>query len=126
MIEKLKNLELSCFDNTGTYCKIERNSICDMFHKVNEIVDKVNELERSNKPTKDAEFGKWISVKDRLPEKNVIVLCIVRNLLTGSTALDVLCFSAYGKGFDIPFSAKVTHWMPLPEPPQKEGADNGN
>lgn len=71
---------------------------------------------------------KWVSVKDRLPEDEKIVLisCIC---LDGSTATDVMAFIKDGEwrwndGLPAEFSEKVkvpvTHWMFLPDPPKSE------
>ena len=62
---------------------------------------------------------KWISVKDRLPEKQMNYLvyvppCYVNVVYYNGFewVVDVgeYCFSAY----------EITHWMPLPEPPKVE------
>lgn len=68
-------------------------------------------------PTVDAADvlrNQWISVKDRLPatEDEVLVLTISKN---GNINVDKGYF-ANGR-FVHRGSAKVTHWMPLPEPP---------
>jgi hypothetical protein len=55
------------------------------------------------------EKTKWISVKDRLPEKYVGVL-----VYNGSIHEDFICSSGYF--YD---TLDVTHWMPLPEPPKE-------
>lgn len=85
----------------------------------------------------------WISVKDRLPEiessnkrwgnhkisKSVRVLCACKQ-----ASEKVFVKEGYyeiwdderGPFWKIPGSIdSVTHWMPLPEPPKKGGADNG-
>ena len=63
----------------------------------------------------------WISVKDRLPEEKVN--CIVRYQHTycdndGYWAIG-MCFYD-GEKFQPGLAYKVTHWMPLPEPPKGE------
>jgi transcriptional regulator with XRE-family HTH domain len=58
-------------------------------------------------PKKDG----WISVKDRLPEKDEYVLCFC-NIGDGFQAI-----FHYGKERKFDGTA-VTHWMPLPEPPE--------
>ena len=64
---------------------------------------------------------KWISVKDRLPE------VAWRVLVTDGTNVNfgyTLCFEIKGVSPWCTLSPvmpdKVTHWMPLPEPPKGE------
>lgn len=63
----------------------------------------------------EAREEKWISVKNRLPEKQqrVIVRC-----KTVGTTVGWIMFDGWvtdlGDGGDT-----VTHWMPLPEPPEE-------
>lgn len=62
----------------------------------------------------------WISVKDRLPEN----ICPVLVALDGIS----IAFNGWyhdGKWWTVgagtrPFTQKVTHWMPLPQPPKGE------
>ena len=71
-------------------------------------------------PTVDAAdvlINQWISVKDRLPEteEEVLVLTVSK---TGNVNVDkgyLLNGRFVHRG-----SAVVTHWMPLPEPPDEE------
>ena len=63
----------------------------------------------------------WISVKDRLPEEKVD--CIVRYQhaycdTDGYWAIG-MCFYD-GEKFQFYPAYKVTHWMPLPQPPKGE------
>lgn len=67
---------------------------------------------------KDAKKPEWISVKDRLPEKNSIVLVCMDNgqykvVLTSH-------LSSNGEWILYDKNRKVTHWMPFPEPPKEE------
>lgn len=63
----------------------------------------------------------WISVEDRLPDCREIVLAFspeFKEYMMGQVfewAHTVVCES------DVYVLIKVTHWMPLPEPPGKEG-----
>lgn len=70
--------------------------------------------------------SKWISVEDRLPEVDVMVLTIV----TGKPHPNVTLINAYELGEYDPegwilemwpewMDAKVSYWMPLPEPPEE-------
>lgn len=70
-------------------------------------------------PTIDPESlrkkGVWISVEDRLPEKNTSVLVSTDN------GIVFQCLYAYD-GWDlwVRNAVNITHWMPLPEPPKGE------
>lgn len=58
----------------------------------------------------------WISVKDRLPERDVRVLGIDRLKVIEIVSLDEDGFFMT----DECFLKRITHWMPLPEPPEVE------
>ena len=80
-------------------------------------------------PTADvAEVPKWIDVKERLPERDgEAVLCYVKNSSTEGVTYVVGCIQQQKHWFlqtcnigllEFPNHYwKVTHWMPLPEPP---------
>lgn len=56
---------------------------------------------------------KWVSVDERLPEKTgTYIVCTAKN--------SVYCAKYYanGKHFGIEMNTRITHWMPLPEPPK--------
>ena len=70
-------------------------------------------------------MSKWISVKDRLPDQQVNVLICGKQFSDdaeigwqygGDFYIDepVIAFDGYEK------VTGVTHWMPLPEPPEQE------
>ena len=63
----------------------------------------------------------WISVKDRLPKDDEDVLVIDD---TGRMAVSCYFFSSYGSWLwenrdDQVLLGEVTHWMPLPNPPEE-------
>ena len=57
----------------------------------------------------------WISVKDKMPEKNTSVLASTDN------GIVFQCLYAYD-GWDLweGNEVNITHWMPLPQPPKGE------
>lgn len=76
-------------------------------------------VEEANKVLESA--PKWISVKERLPEKGISVLCACR--------ANIFCVMKWD-GIDwfenpthVYMSGFVTHWMPLPEPPKEGGGE---
>ncbi len=60
----------------------------------------------------------WVSVKDRLPEKDTWVLS-----LEADKSMRVNCLASDDEWYcdDHGFVPTVTHWMPLPQPPKEEG-----
>lgn len=61
-------------------------------------------------------MSEWISVKDRLPNKGEVVLCFFKY---EPESPNVVCENLYyGSKIFMSDSEKVTHWMPLPEPPE--------
>ena len=72
-------------------------------------------------------MSEWISVKDRLPETNELVLVIASGNPEKNITLYGACeLAEYDSGGWILemwpewMGAVVTHWMPLPEPPGEE------
>ena len=65
-------------------------------------------------------MGEWISVKDRLPDAFCKVLAVWK--ANGETVIDTAFWTDSGFSVNhwVVMQTKITHWMPLPEPP-KEG-----
>ena len=68
----------------------------------------------------------WISVDDRLPEEGEYVLCVLKGFNYGGK-IQVCKFVPADKFKDKPYFEhfrngfpSVTHWMPLPQPPEGE------
>lgn len=59
----------------------------------------------------------WISVKDRLPEKEGDYLIYATAPFNGRKFMTVM---HYEKGAYLPIWSDTTHWMPLPKPPKGE------
>lgn len=65
-------------------------------------------------------MSEWISVKDRLPEKNTVVLVyFVKGILQ---LVDTAFFVSKSRWIDGDLrnwdDEFITHWMPLPAPPE--------
>ena len=65
------------------------------------------------------EMPGWISVKERLPEKNVPVLVWEKQGFAYVDRLEAECAWQIASTRH----AIVTHWMPLPEPPEEVSGD---
>ena len=68
-------------------------------------------------PTIDPMKQEWISVKDRLPEEKVKVLVVLGSNIRGKR----ICIDQRISGNWRGLGRLVTHWMPLPEPPERDG-----
>jgi hypothetical protein len=65
----------------------------------------------------EAQQPKWISVKDRLPEEDDVVVAWLE--INAGLILVYHDGAFYDLAFDKP-TMIVTHWMPLPEPPKED------
>lgn len=65
---------------------------------------------------------KWISVEERLPELNQGVLIYFKGYITGGHIIKVDHLIKYHNNpAEWKYTqglSKITHWMPLPEPPK--------
>ena len=66
---------------------------------------------------------RWIPVTERLPVEAKKVLCFLA--LSGGPMVETGYYMGdegwYYTGIEAPHHGIVTHWMPLPEPPESEG-----
>ena len=88
--------------------------------KVNEALDMAIAALREQEIAKDTNVlsNCWIPATERLPE-------VERSYLTftdkGHIHIDSFCiYPEHGTKFWVGGNGKVTHWMPLPEPPEVE------
>lgn len=68
----------------------------------------------------------WISVKDRMPERNELVLVCAASTARGGKIRFVGAYDGFwflqtaADTIGLTIQYDVTHWMPLPEPPKEE------
>lgn len=120
-IEKLKNrlLEWDGVDtvDNGEFTEVNYHGVFDLLR---EAADALKQLQAENNRLKEKiQQMRWIPVEERLPEEKqrVIVRCervgtSVGWILWGNWMTDI------GPG-----AGKVTHWMPLPQPPARRPPD---
>lgn len=84
------------------------------------LSDRITELMLQNERLRRIVFltQQWISVKDRLPEHRAMYITC--------DELDIVETTMFDDNEDAVWNTvagtKVTHWMPLPEPPEVEDA----
>ena len=63
----------------------------------------------------------WIPVDDRLPEEKVDCIVHYKHAYCNNDGYWAIGFCFYdGEKFRIDLAYKVTHWMPIPQPPKGE------
>lgn len=108
-VVKLKNDAALRLEELCDRIEEKEKRIDEQKKTIHELVGRINEL----KERKDNSAGLWVSVNDRLPDKE-LAKCLV--FLYGE-----VCFSYFHRGeFHNP---DVTHWMEIPEPPKKTYKD---
>jgi hypothetical protein len=72
-------------------------------------------------PTIDPESLRpaWIPVTERLPESECIAVGYQNEMLIGWVYTDKISETGYAAESDGEILRNVTHWMPLPEPPEE-------
>lgn len=101
-----------------------RNHYKDHFD-VQLLISEIDRLKEENERLKN---GGWISVKDRLPDRNTPILITANGKVYTATLFDangIEYWSVNNRGNSYDPSTKVervkakaiTHWMPRPEPP---------
>lgn len=69
-----------------------------------------------------AKVPKWISVEERLPEEGERVLCTDGHCVFEQYRVPLSCvYGTWNRGGLKSPMQNVTHWMPMPEPPEEEG-----
>lgn len=128
MTDKKKQIE-EMSRHVCTACAYEYNGSCDLHrlpgqcHKATAVAEALYEAGYR----KQVE-GEWISVDDRLPDKNVMVLGFIHTVYADGGSWDnILVMELSSAGYFVPFNCsairdnRVTHWMPLPDAPKMKG-----
>ena len=94
--------------------------LCELFDAVWDALDYIKELEKRVTDL-EAKVPKWVSVKDRLPDKESM-LCLV--ISDGDLYVSHWHWSGGGAWFftDGEYDCNVTHWTKAPELPKEEEA----
>ena len=80
----------------------------------------IQDLRRENAELR-ARVPKWISVNDRLPKEKVICIVCYKHAYCDNDGYWTIEICFYdGEKFQMHWAYKVTHWMPLPQPPKGE------
>lgn len=97
------------------------DGLCGMFNAVWDALDYIKELEKRVADL-EAKVPKWVSVKDRLPDKESM-LCLV--ISDGDLYVSHWHWSGGGPWFftDGEYDCNVTHWAKAPELPKEENYD---
>ena len=95
--------------------------VCEMYDAVWDALDYIKELEKRVADL-EAKVPKWVSVKDRLPDKESM-LCLV--ISDGDLYVSHWHWSGGGPWFftDGEYDCNVTHWAKAPELPKEENYD---
>ena len=63
----------------------------------------------------------WVSINDRLPEEKVNCIVHYKHAYCNNDGYWAIGFCFYdGEKFQFDQAYKVTHWMPIPQPPKGE------
>ena len=118
--EEIKHVaEWNCYSCGGLECDdCSYLDACTVENRDRAVPDALALIEHleSERDAALAKVPKWISVKERLPRYGERVL--VTN--DGSVWEAYLSISHKWVRQEFVWAAKVTHWMPLPEPPKEE------
>ena len=97
------------------YCYIDPRE-CD---KLTDSVSVTN-ADRIRNMTNET-VREWISVKDRLPEEKVNCIVYYKHAYCDNDDYWAIGICFYnGEKFQFDPAYKVTHWMPMPQPPKGE------
>ena len=92
------------------------------WQKAIDICDMALSALRTQQKQESKPLNGWISVKDRLPEKNQAVLGWYKDNPFAGYTYGVVSWNEHGWVFVYAqrYVTNVTHWQPMPEPPEME------
>lgn len=106
--------------------------ICRVKLNCNDVCNPISACDALKYAERAVEAGyskpEWISVEERLPEKNISVLAFYHRVYKSGESFDMALVARLNEeGFFVPFNCSpvrdksITHWMPLPEAPKMKG-----
>lgn len=76
------------------------------------------EVRKKARKARESKFGEWISVEDTLPADKINCIVYYKHSYCDDDGYHAIGVSFYdGNEFQIGLAYRVTHWMPLPQPP---------
>lgn len=98
-------------DIASQYCTDDDGSCSKADVDLREMLDEIEALPSADVQTVD----RWISVDEALPIYDELVLAVDKN---NTIRLGIYTDLGWTSQFGNPMAAHITHWRPLPEPPQ--------
>lgn len=118
--ELIKRLKASC----GS-CKLWDGHKCCLkgecsAQKSLQAADAIEDLENRLNLWRQDKIRRWIPVTERLPKENGFYLCLYKHKASGGVATDegLSILQWINNKWGINDIYLVTHWMPLPQPPE--------
>ena len=126
MIEKISELKGVVINGANV---LRNESGITIGEKLNEVIDHINALEQEKATATEPCFGEWVLISEKQPTKTG------RFLLALGDEVVFAFYKAEIKEIELPSGLTLSvdeaqrcpisiNWMPLPEPPKKEGAEN--
>ena len=113
----------SCFW-LGDTCPYMGNRLCD--DKAGKAADAIEDLDNRLNLHRQGKIRHWIPVTEQLPEmgRKVLVCAYGYDILTArmkkQTVNGYPVFECNGIFLEVATPGRITHWMPLPEPPKAD------
>ena len=123
LVKRLRERSVFLFPHHGE----SRSYDADLMHEAADAIEELSKLVDESIPKDDAEIiiaevakPRWIPVTERLPEEHGWYLCAVKSFFGKGSFVDACKYDGHYFVQDGLATERVTHWMPLPEPPKEE------